>query len=152
MPPSVSRFTPSATTTIENAKPASTRRSRCRMMSSIVTGNSGMTIMSAPPARPPIAATQPVNRLSHDADGGVETNAVIGAEQIVVKCFGHADDGRSMVGQPRRNSVGAVTANRDQRVEMLFDSSQHSFSSACGIIEVEARGAEQRSALSDDAL
>ena len=32
------------------------------MMSSIVTGNSGITIMSAPPASPPIAATQPVSR------------------------------------------------------------------------------------------
>ena len=54
--------TPSATTMMLKSLPACLRTSRCATTSSTVTSNSGMMIMSAPPARPPITATHPVSR------------------------------------------------------------------------------------------
>jgi len=95
---------------------------------------------------------EPVDRFTHDADRGVKADAVVGAEQVVVEGLGHADDGRPVIGQPRRNSVRTVAANGDQRIEMLIDGGQHPFATARRAVEVVARGAEQRSALGDDAL
>ncbi len=92
-----------------------------------------------------------VERLGHDADGGVEADAVVRAGQIVVEGLGHAHHGCAAVGQPVRDPLRSVAADGDQSVDVFVDGPKHALASTRWIVQVVAASAEQRPALADDA-
>src|SRR5579859_3567594 len=55
-----------------------------------------------------------------DVAGGVESEGVLGATEIVINRLGHADDMNSVLMQLLRNRESVVAADRDQSIDLVL--------------------------------
>ena len=133
---------PSLTTTIEKSLPRAWRWRISSAQRSTVSGNSGISTTSAPPAMPLVdreparvashdlddhhavvrlrGGVQAVDRLGRDRDGGVEAERLVGRREVVVDRLRHADHGQAVLDvQPCGDAERVLAADRDQPVELL---------------------------------
>ena len=166
---------PSATTTIENFLPVvSWRWVMWSQTSSMSNGRSGTRMTSAPPAMPRPAGdparvaahdladddavvrlgrrVQAVDRLGRDLHGGLKAEREVRRVEVVVDRLGHADRRKAGGEELARDAERVVAADRDQHVDAaLLQRREHALLAVLGLVDVRARGAEDRAALVQDA-
>ena len=142
--------------------------------SSMSNGRSGTRMTSAPPAMPDqhgdparVAAhdladddavvrlgrrVQAVDRLGRDLHRGLKAEREVRRVEVVVDRLGHADGREARREELARDAERVVAADRDQHVDAaLLQRREHALLAVLGLVDVRARGAEDRAALVQDA-
>ena len=90
---------------------------------------------------------QTVERFGDHADRAVETDAVLGDEQVVVHRLGYADHSCAVLGEPRRHAERVVAADGDERLEVVvLEVAQHLLAPALALHGVDPRAAQHGAA------
>ena len=173
-PPSAG-VAPSATTTIENVLPVVSWRCVMWLQTSSMSngllgheddvGAAGQAGGAGDPAR--VAAhdladdhavvrlggrVQAVDRLGRDLHRGLKAEREVRRVEVVVDRLGHADGRKAGLEELARHAERVVAADRDQHVDAaLLQRREHPLLAVLGLVDVRARGAEDRAALVQDA-
>ncbi len=95
-------------------------------------------------------AVEPIDQVGRDLHGRLESDAVIGAADVIVDRFGDADHGH--VGHRRTRAHRALTADRHEPVELMHrDRLAHAVDALRRAERLDPGGAQDRAAAGQDA-
>ena len=95
---------------------------------------------------------QAVDRLGGDLHGGLKAEREVRRVEVVVDRLGHADGRKAGREELARHAERVVAADRDEHVDAaLLQRREHALLAVLGLVDVRARGAEDRAALVQDA-